>query len=116
MPTALLPRFGVKWTAIDNTHALATLAHSATRVSLEFTFTASRDVERIYTPARARAVDGRYEPTPWMGQFRRYADRCGMWVPLQGEVAWQIGGVWRQIWRGQNVRVECGSSTQPASR
>lgn len=105
MPVALLPRNGVKWTAVDDTRALATLSDAGTTVFLEFTFNAAGEVIRIFTPARPRAVDGRYEPTPWSGRFWNYAKRAGMWIPLEGEVAWQIAGTWQPWWRGRIVQL-----------
>ena len=105
MPAALLPRFGVIWTPVDETHAKATISDSGTTVSLEFTFNEAGEVTRIFTPSRYRAVNGHFEPTPWQGHFRNYAERCGMWIPLDAEVSWQIAGTWQPWWRGRIVSV-----------
>jgi hypothetical protein len=106
MPAALLPRYGVQWAAVDDSRALATLHDFATSVSLEFTFNEAGEVTRIFTPARYRALDGYFEPTPWEGRFSNYRERCGMWIPLQAEVSWQIAGHWQPWWRGRIVNVE----------
>ena len=105
MPAALLPRYGVVWTAVDETRALATLRDAGTTVALEFTFNTSGEAIRIFTPSRYRTVDGHFEPTPWQGRFGNYAERCGMWIPLDAEVSWQIAGSWQPWWRGRIVSV-----------
>ena len=103
MPAALLPRYGVVWTPIDETRAKATMSDSGTTVSLEFTFNTDGEAIRIFTPARYRSVNGRFEPTPWEGRFGNYAERCGMWIPLEAEVSWQLAGSWQPWWRGRIV-------------
>jgi hypothetical protein len=49
MPAALLPRYGVVWTAEDETRALATFRDAGTTVALEFTFNQVGEVTRIFT-------------------------------------------------------------------
>ena len=105
MPAALLPRYGVVWSAVDETHARATLRDSGTTVALEFTFNTSGEAIRIFTPSRYRTVNGHFEPTPWQGRFGNYAERSGMWIPLDAEVSWQIAGSWQPWWRGRIVSV-----------
>jgi hypothetical protein len=105
MPAALLPRSGVVWSAVDETRALATLSDAGTTVALEFTFNMNGEPIRIFTPSRCRTVDGHFEPTPWQGRFGNYAERCGMWIPLEAEVSWQIAGSWQPWWRGRIVGV-----------
>jgi hypothetical protein len=78
IPTALLPGQGVKWSAIDDTRALATLTDSGTAVSLEFDFNNAGEITGVFTPGRYREVDGKYELTPWQGHFRNYKERDGM--------------------------------------
>jgi hypothetical protein len=105
MPMALLPRYGVTWTAVDEWRAVATLQDFGTSVSLEFTFNRTAEVTRIFAAARYRALSGYFEPTPWEGRFGNYAQRCGMWIPLEAEVSWQLAGRWQPCWRGQLVDV-----------
>jgi uncharacterized protein DUF6920 len=44
----------------------------------------------VGTEARGRTVDGEVVPTPRQGLFWNYDERGGMWVPLNGEVAWLL--------------------------
>ena len=105
MPAALLPRHGVTWTGIDRTRAQATLTNAGATVSVEFTFNADAEITRIFTPARPRAVDGGFEPTPWMGRFSHCEEHAGMRIPMQAEVSWQVGAAWVACWRGRILRV-----------
>jgi hypothetical protein len=99
-PTALLPSQGVQWREIDDHRAEAVLTHGRTTVSLEFRFNDAGVVTAVYTPARFREVDGRYMPTPWGGTFRRYEERGGMRIPIEGEVSWFLPGRTLTYWRG----------------
>jgi hypothetical protein len=105
-PTALLPSAGVKWRALDNSRALATLTDSGTTVSLEFHFNAIGEITEVSTPGHYREVNGKYELTPWAGHFRRYEERGGMRIPVEGEVEWQLPGGNFPYWKGRIVEVE----------
>ncbi len=105
-PTALLPGEGVRWSPIDESCALATLTDSGTTVSLEFRFNDSGEVTGVFTPGRFRAVDGKYELTPWAGQFANYQERAGMRIPLDASVEWHLATGIFNWWRGRIVEVE----------
>ena len=90
-PTALLPSHGVRWVAMDDSTARATLTDGATTVSLEFCF----DSEGLITSFKAASrwhgeIDGIPEFAPWHGRLWAYGVRDGMRIPLEGEVAWQL--------------------------
>jgi len=108
MPTALLPGAGVKWCAIDESRALATLTDSGTTVTLEFRFNDAGEVTSVFTPGRHRAIDGKYELTPWEGHFGRYEERDGMRIPVEGDVEWQLQDGVFPYWKGRilNVRYD----------
>jgi hypothetical protein len=100
-PTALLPAAGVRWTAIDDTRALATLSDAGITVSLEFRFNSEGEIVGVYTPGRWRTVGGGYVLTPWEGRFDSYQQIAGMRVPTGGEVGWIDGERWQAVWKGQ---------------
>jgi hypothetical protein len=106
IPTALLPSQGVRWSAIDASSARATLSVAGIAVSLDFRFTADGLVESIFTPARARDVEGRAVPTPWQGRFFDYAVRGGMRIPLRGEVEWLLPEGPKVYWRGRITQID----------
>jgi hypothetical protein len=91
-PTALLAAAGVRWDAIDDRRATATLTDGAATATLEFTFGDHGGIDRIHTPGRYREVNGRYALTPWDAHLRHYQERDGMQVPLTADVAWQVAG------------------------
>ena len=101
LPTALLPSQGVRWTPLDASSARATLTSGVTTVSLDFHFGADGLVERIYTPARGRDVNGTFVPTPWEGRWLEYAERGGLLVPVRGDVAWILPEGPFPYWRGE---------------
>lgn len=105
MPAALLPRFGVVWSALDHTTARATFTAGPATVSLDFRFGQDGLVETVYTPARARNVAGVGVPTPWRGRWFEYGEWGGMRIPLRGEVAWVLPEGPQVYWRGRVTAV-----------
>jgi hypothetical protein len=105
LPIALLPCHGVRWQAIDENRARALLTDSGATADLEFTFR-DGDAFSIYSAARGREVKGQYLPTPWRGRFWHYAERCGMRIPLEGEVEWIVDGRAEPYWRGRILGVD----------
>ena len=99
-PTALLPSQGVRWQAVDDTSALATLTDGKLAVTLLFRFNADGLIATIRAEARDRVVDGKNASAPWQGRFWNYAERSGMRVPLDGEVAWLLPEGVKTYWRG----------------
>ncbi|MBM3317948.1 MAG: hypothetical protein FJY75_08840 [Candidatus Eisenbacteria bacterium] len=102
-PTALLPRHGVRWTALDDSSARATLTVGSISVSCDFRFGADGLVESVYSPSRFRDVNGSAVPTPWEGRLARHVERAGVRVPAAGEVAWILPEGRMPYWRGELV-------------
>jgi hypothetical protein len=100
-PTALLPGHGVAWVAIDERRAAATLTDGDVSVRMNFTFDDEGLVESVRSEDRYRDDDGALVPTPWEGRFWDYAERDGLLVPLEGEVAWLLPDGPRPYWRGR---------------
>ena len=104
-PTALLPSQGVVWSPVDDSIARASLSVAGTTVSLDFRFGRDSLVQSVFTPERARDVDGRAVPTAWQGRFLDYAKRDGMRIPLSGEVEWLLPEGPQVYWRGRITEV-----------
>jgi hypothetical protein len=104
-PTALLPSQGVRWEAVDETTAVATLTDGATTASLEFHFDAEGLITSGRAASRPRTVNGTIVSMPWQGRFWSYEVRNGMRIPLEGEVAWQLPEGPYPYWRGHVTNI-----------
>jgi hypothetical protein len=101
-PTALLPSQGVRWTAVDEHAAHATLADGAVSATLLMRFDPQSGViDSVRAEARGRMVGKNVAMTPWEGRWSSYAERDGMRVPTSGEVAWLTPEGRRAYWRGE---------------
>ena len=100
-PTALLPSQGIRWEAVDEHSARATLCDGALTIGLLFRFNADGLIETIRAEARGRIAGGQVTHLPWEGRFWNYAVREGMHVPLEGEVAWIHPDGPKPYWRGR---------------
>jgi hypothetical protein len=107
-PTALLPRQGVRWEAVDERSARATLSDGPLRLTLRFTFNDTGLIDSVRADARGRVVGGAVIMTPWECRVSDYQERDGMRVPLSGEVAWLLPERRAPYWRGriQQLRYE----------
>ncbi len=99
-PTALLPSQGVRWEAVDDHSAYATLTEGDITITMLFEFDEQGLVDTVGTETRGRAVGGEVIPTPWQGRFWNFKERGGMLVPLDGEVAWLLPEGEKPYWRG----------------
>lgn len=100
-PTALLPTSGVRWTALDDESALASITVQGIHVSLEFRFNARNEICSVHCPGRWMRTRSGYNKVPWQGRFADYVQSNGMRVPLAGEVAWLEDSDWQSVWKGR---------------
>jgi len=104
-PTALLPSHGVRWSAVDDGAASATLIEGALSVTLRFRFLPDGPIETVDAVARARMVDGTVEHAPWHGRFWNYEEHDGVRVPMDGEVSWLLPEGPKPYWRGHIAEI-----------
>jgi hypothetical protein len=109
-PTALLPSQGVRWEAVDDHSAYATLEEGDISIIMFFTFNAEDLIDTVRAEARGRAVGGEVIPTPWRGRFWSYEERGGMRVPLDGEVAWLLPEGEKPYWWGHITEIRYQSA------
>ncbi len=100
-PTALLPSQGVRWEALDDSSAYATLQDGGITLTMLFRFNSDGSIASVRAEARGRASKGTVIPTPWEGRWRDYQVRDGMRVPIEGEVAWILPEGPKPYWRGR---------------
>jgi hypothetical protein len=87
-PTALLPSQGVRWEAVDDHSANATMVDGPLTLTLLFRFNDAGLIDSFRAEARGGMVGGKMVMAPWEGVWSNYQWRDGMQVPFTGEVAW----------------------------
>ena len=113
-PTALLPSQGVRWEAVDDSSAHATLTDGPLTLKLLFRFNADGLIDTVRAEARGRVVDGKTVTAPWQGRCWRYAAQDGMHVPQEGEVAWLLPEGEKPYWRGKIILSNYEFANSPA--
>jgi hypothetical protein len=87
-PTALLPSQGVRWDAVDDRSANATIVDEALTLTLLFRFNDAGLIGSFRAEARGAMVGNEVVTLPWEGNWSNYQERGGMTVPFTGEVSW----------------------------
>lgn len=87
-PTALLPSQGVRWEAVDEHSAHATIVDGPLTLTLLFRFNAAGLIDSFRAEARGSMVGDKMVMAPWEGTWSNYQVRDGVQVPFTGEVAW----------------------------
>jgi hypothetical protein len=87
-PTALLPSQGVRWEAVDDRSANATIVDGPLTLTLLFRFNDAGLIGSFRAEARGGTVGKEVVMAPWEGSWSNYQTRDGMTVPFTGEVAW----------------------------
>jgi len=87
-PTALLPSQGVRWQAVDDRSANATLVDGPITLTLLFRFDEAGLIASVHADARGAGVGKDMVMLPWDCSVSNYQLRDGMLVPTVGEAAW----------------------------
>ena len=89
-PTALLPSQGVRWEAMDDTSARATVVDGRITLSLLFRFNDAGLITTVRAESRGASVgkDGVMVMLPWDCGLSDYQPQDGMLIPMAGEAAW----------------------------
>ena len=87
-PTALLPSQGVRWAAVDDRLANATLGDGAISLTLLFRFDDAGLITSVHADARGAGAGKDMVMLPWECSASNYQLRDGMMVPTVGEAAW----------------------------
>ena len=86
-PTALLPSQGVRWAAVDDRSANATLVDGPISLTLLFRFDDAGLITSVHADARASGVGKDMVMLPWDCNVSNYQLRHGMMVPTRGGAA-----------------------------
>ena len=84
-PTALLPSQGVRWDAVDDRSANATLVDGPISLTLLFKFDDVGLISLIHADARGAVVGNEMVMLAWDCNVSNYQLRHGMMVPTRGE-------------------------------
>lgn len=89
-PTALLPSQGVRWAAVDDASAQATIVDGPITLTLLFRFNDAGLITSVRAEARGAGAgkDGVMVMLPWDCAFSDYQSQGGMMIPMTGEAAW----------------------------
>ena len=89
-PTALLPSQGVRWEAVDDASAKATLNDGSITLTLLFRFNDAGLITSVRAEARGAGAgkDGVMVMLPWDCAFSDYRPQGGMLIPMTGEAVW----------------------------
>jgi hypothetical protein len=87
-PTALLPSQGVRWEAIDDQSANATIVDGDISLTLLFRFNETGLITSVYAKQRSAGVGKDAVMQPWVCNFSNYQMHSGMLIPTTGEAAW----------------------------
>lgn len=89
-PTALLPSQGVRWEAVDDASARATIVDGPITLSLLIGFNDAGLIASLHAESRGASMgkDGVMVMLPWDCGWSDYRLQDGMLVPMVGQVAW----------------------------
>ena len=89
-PTALLPSQGVRWQAVDDASANATLIDGPITLTLLFRFNDAGLIASVRAESRGAGAgrDGVMVMLPWDCALSDYQPQGGMLIPMTGEAAW----------------------------
>jgi len=87
-PTVLLPSQGVRWEAVNNHSANATIVDGPLSLTLLFRFNDAGLIGSFRAEARGGMVGDKMVMAPWEGTWSNYQVVDGVHVPYTGEVAW----------------------------
>jgi hypothetical protein len=89
-PTALLPSQGVRWQAVDDVSARATIIDGPITLTLLFSFNQAGMIASVSAEARGVGLgkDGHMVMLPWDCGVSNFQSQDGMLIPQTGEAAW----------------------------
>jgi hypothetical protein len=88
VPTALLPSQGVRWTAVDDVSAHASITDGPITLTLLFRFNDTGLIDSVRAESRGAAVGTDMVGMPWECGFSDYQTQSDMLVPMAGEATW----------------------------
>ncbi len=91
-PTALLPSQGVRWQAVEDDSANATIVDGTITLTLLFKFNDTGLIASVRAESRGAGVGKGMVMLPWDCGLSDYQPQDGMLLPMTGEAAWMRPG------------------------
>jgi Family of unknown function (DUF6544) len=92
VPTALLPRFGTRWTAIDDRHLVARYDIDAVEIEAHYRIDAGgRLVSMVFDRWGDPGRGGSWGRHPFGGEITAYSTFDGLTIPSAGRFGWFYG-------------------------
>ncbi|HUZ12888.1 MAG TPA: DUF6544 family protein [Caulobacteraceae bacterium] len=92
-PDAILHNPALRWRALEGKRGFELGAGEGdAAASVEVSLDADGRIGAVFAADRPRATAAGETPTPWRGRFSNYRLSHGLWTPLDGASAWEIGG------------------------
>jgi hypothetical protein len=92
VPTTLLPRFGIRWTAIDDDHLIARCDIDAVAVEVHYTIDADGHlVSMVFDRWGDPRHTGTWGLYPFGGEITAYSTFDGLTIPSAGRFGWFYG-------------------------
>ena len=102
-PTALLPSQGVRWEAVGDACANATIVDGPITLTLLFRFNEAGLIASVHAESRGAGVGKDMVMLPWDCGLSNYQSQAGMLIPMAGEAAW-VRPAGRKLYFVGNVR------------
>jgi hypothetical protein len=103
-PQAIIANRQLEWRQLAESAAEVATRVGDERVAVRLEFNARGEIDRTF--AERPRLEAGNAITPWIGEYREYRERCGAWIPTQGEVRWELSDGPFTYWRGTITSLE----------
>jgi hypothetical protein len=92
VPTALLPRFGVTWTAVDETHVIASYLLDQTSIDLRLALHPDGQLSSVVFDRWGDPDNtGKWGLIPFGFEVTAHTTFAGVTIPASGQAGWHFG-------------------------
>jgi hypothetical protein len=102
-PPAVTRNPELEWRALDGGRVEVATAVGSERLAVSLELDAGGNVARASSAMRKLERDGRWQPTPWGGEFSGYAELGDLHLPTRAEAFWELEDGRYTYWRAELV-------------
>ena len=100
-PDAFLFNTTLRWREDGPDRLSVSAGAGETAVEVTLSLDSDGRIAGAFAPDRPRSATAPIQPTPWRGRFCDYRHNDTRWLPIAGEVAWEIDGKETIYWQGR---------------